>query len=108
MSVDRIQAIIDSAGKTVTVQRLTGMPPTVSATVTCKAGISGYRPEQLMGDILEGDRELRIGSRELDNANIAPRQGDQVIIDGHTMRVEDAYAQYWLEGVGLYVLRCRG
>jgi hypothetical protein len=92
----------------VTVQRMTGVPPVVSLSASCKASIKGYSPDQLVGPIQQTDRELRIGARELDRQGIEPRQGDRVVIDDRYMRVEDARPEYWFGAVAFYVLRCRG
>ena len=110
MSVQRIGAMIARAGQTVTIRRVTGTTSQTFTDVSAKASVRGYQPEELMGPIQQGDRQVIVGVSEMILAvwPAPPRRNDKVIIDGVTTNVEAVEARHFREDIAFYVLRCRG
>ena len=87
---DEIEAEIVAIGRPIVLRRVTGTRQ-VPIDVTVAAIVSGYQPQQLVGAVAEGDRQVIIG-----NATILrrkwpgpPRRNDKAIIDGVTVNVQD-------------------
>lgn len=81
-TIQSIQAAITREGQSVTLRRIaTGTAPVA---VTCQAMVRGYRPAELVGGIVQGDRRVVISNAEIAAATWPgpPRKGDQVVIEG--------------------------
>jgi len=109
MSTARIQAMIDTAGQTVTLRRLTGTQA-IPFDVAVKASIRGYQPDELIGPIQQGDREAIVAPQAMALAGwpLPPKRNDKLIIDGVVTNVEAVEARHFREEIAFFVLRCRG
>jgi hypothetical protein len=110
VSVQRVGAMIARAGQTVTIRRVTGTTSQTFTDVAAKASVRGYQPEELMGPIQQGDRQVIVGVSEMILAvwPAPPRRNDKVIIDGVTTNVEAVEARHFREDIAFFVMRCRG
>ncbi len=110
MSVERIQAMIDRAGQTVILRRITGTTTQVWYDVVAKASVRGYRPDELIGPVQQGDREVIMAPQAMVLAGwpLPPRRNDKAIIDGVVTNVENVEIRHFREEIAFYVLRCRG
>lgn len=109
-------AALDNAlarnGEDVTLMRPTGTTGT-GPSVTCRARVTAYRPEQLVGSLVQGDSQVIISPSQIDAARWptsdskwkdtttgdqrVPRHGDVFIIQGRTRRVKSA-APFYIDG----------
>ncbi len=89
--------------------RPVGAPP-VFTEVTCVAFVRGYRPDELVGEIQQGDREVRISNDEIAAASWPgpPRKGDRVTIDGKVWTVQAVDPRKVRETVAMHVITVRG
>lgn len=87
---------IAAKGRAMVLQRQTGVSPVVWAQVQVRGVARGYRPEQLTGDIRQGDQNVSILNDEIAAAGWPgpPKARDSIIIDGRTWAVEGAYPVY--------------
>ena len=109
MSPDRLETVIARVGRIVVLRRLSGTQGIpFDAKVT--ASIRGYQPQELVGPVQQGDRELTIGPGELQDRQwpIPPRRNDKAIIDDVVCNVEAVETRHLGESVAFYVLRVRG
>lgn len=93
------RAAIDRWGHTVTFKRITGsIPNQTTTTKDCKAIVSGYRPEELVGGITVGSRKVIVSETALSDAGfpIPVKKGDSVIALGKEMVIQaiDADRRY--------------
>jgi len=84
-----IQAAIDVVGEIVTLRRLTG-PLQIPFDVTTRAVVVGFQPDELVGGIIQGDKRVIMGPRDLTVRQWPqpPRKGDQIIIRGRINTIE--------------------
>lgn len=104
-TVSRVAARIQLEGEPVV---FTKADNSVSATV--KAFVRGYTPEELVGDVAQGDRVLRVAPGDLaaQGWSDAPDQPDRVTIGGQTAVVQSTETRS-LRGVPcMYVVQVRG
>jgi hypothetical protein len=109
MSTDRIEALIARAGRTIVLRRLTGTQGIpFDAQVT--ASIRGYQPQELVGPVQQGDREVTLSPAELRARQwtLPPRRNDKAVIDDAICNVEAVETRHLGEEVAFYVLRVRG
>lgn len=85
---DTTEAKITQYGQQVVLRRLTGtcLMPT---DVTLFAVVRGYQPQQLVGNVAEGDRRVIIGNKAILAAGWPgpPKPDDQVVIDGRSTNI---------------------
>jgi hypothetical protein len=111
VSVARIRALVERAGETVTLRRITGTTSQTNTDVSLKASIRGYAPDQIDGtSIKQGDSEVIISTREIVAAGwpAPPQQNDRILRDGKPLIVHICETRNFREEVGLYILQCRG
>ena len=65
MTPERIAALIAQFGQPVILQRLTGTTTQVRHDVVCQDIVRGYEPVQLIGGIIQGDRQVAISNAEI-------------------------------------------
>lgn len=83
---DRIKALINIAGQTVTIRELTSLnvdtgTMTNSPVYTdhvVKASIRDFRDSELAGLVQKGDRELKVAAKDL--GSYVPKQNDKVLV----------------------------
>jgi hypothetical protein len=93
------RAAIDRWGHTVTFKRVTGsIPNQTTTTKDCKAIVSGYRPEELVGGITVGSRKVIVSEAALADAGfpVPVKKGDYIIALGREMVIQtvDADRRY--------------
>lgn len=78
--------VIRGKGRPMTLQRQTGVNPTVYTTASVTGIMHTYRPDQISGDIRQGDSEVRILDDDIVTAGWPgpPHAKDSIIIDGKT------------------------
>ena len=106
-TVASIAARIEREGEPITLTRVTDAGP-VSAGVT--AFVRGYRPQELVNDIQQGDREMRIAPSALEAQGFpgAPVRPDQVLI-GDAYATVQSCETVRLRGVpAMHVVQVRG
>ena len=64
MSVERIQSAIERRGQSLLLRRVTGLPQ-VPVDVKVKGMVRGYHAQELIGGIIQGDREVIISNKEI-------------------------------------------
>lgn len=79
-------------GQTVTLRRQTIVNPVTYREVTVTAVVRKYRPEELAGTIVQGDRQVIMSDSEIaaDGWPGPPQVNDRVVIDGATATVVKA------------------
>jgi hypothetical protein len=106
-TVESVAERIRYEGEWVTFVRNTDAEP---ITATVKAFVRGYAPNELVGDIDQGDRVLRVAPGDLVNAGWpdAPREPDQVEIGSARAVVQDVETRT-LRGVDcIHIIHVRG
>jgi hypothetical protein len=70
----------------------------------------GYRPEELVGTIVQGDRIVIISNAEIEAAGWPgpPRRGDLLVMDGVTTTVQAPDPRWLLSETLGHVLQVRG
>ena len=89
-SARQAKADIDSVGHTVTFKRVTGkIPNQTTVTKDVKAVVAGYKPEELVGDITVGSRQVIVSDLALSAAGfpVPVVKGDYIISMGREMIV---------------------
>lgn len=84
-----IQSAINDEGQIVTLRRLTG-PRQIPFDVETKAVVTGFKPAELVGGIIQGDKRIIIGPQDIARWQWPgpPRKGDQIIIRGRVSTIE--------------------
>lgn len=77
-------------GSDVTLKRQTAVSPQTFNSVTVRARVVDFRPEQLIGGIIQGDRKVIMSNEEIAAASWPgpPRKGDKVVVASATYAVE--------------------
>lgn len=89
--VTTIARQIEKYGQDVTLKRRVGTSLDEFTTATVKGAVHSYRPDELVGDIIQGDRRITISPLALagtDWAGLVPRKLDFVEIDGADLAVQ--------------------
>lgn len=126
MSPDQLVADLDSTladiGEDITLQRLVGTQE-IPIGVDCRAFVRGYAPDELVGAIMQNDRQLVISPTEIinegwpgpnssatptDRDRRVPIKGDRVIIQGKKHSVEAATGIYVRDELVRIEMRVRG
>ena len=99
---------ISKHGEKVDLIRLTGTQLT-PLTVTCRAFVRAYRPEELVGGIIQGDSRVILSPQEIEangwpgpNSSATPtgqdrrvpRKGDRIVIAGKVRNIESGTPVY--------------
>ena len=103
-----IAAEIAREGQTVTIRRIaTGVAPVAA---TCKAMVRGYRPEELVQGVVQGDRRVVIAAATLQSLGwpIPPRKGDSVEASGKRLAVQAVEEIAVRDEPGKYIIQARG
>jgi hypothetical protein len=84
-----IEAFIDDVGGPVTLRRVTGTQQ-IRFDVGLNAVVVGFRADEMAGGIIQGDRMIIVGTRDISNRQwpAPPRKGDKVIQRGVEMTIE--------------------
>lgn len=97
MTPDQVKAsyrrAVDEAGETITFRRYTGSGasrPHFDADL--RARVTGYAPDEMVGEIQQGDRKIIALAEDLIAAQVPLdlRRGDKVIVRGVEMNIEAA------------------
>jgi hypothetical protein len=108
MNLTRIAGALDRVGKAATLRRVIGPGSFVSVAVT--AVWRGYAPNELAGDIVQGDRQARISDAEIVARQWPgpPRRGDQMILDGRTWQVMGVDSPNIGDVTAMHIIQIRG
>ena len=107
-SPDSIADKIRYEGQWISITRVLDDGSTINADVP--AFVRGYQPDELVNDIQQGDREMRIAPVDLYVAGLpdAPQRPDQVSIEDKTAIVQSCETRF-LRGVpAMFVVQIRG
>lgn len=91
----RIIEMLARRGRAVSLRRRVGTTNTF--TDVAPLGYSrGFKAQELVGGIIQGDREVVVGNAEIAAASWPgpPRKGDLVIIDGITATIQGVLTMY--------------
>jgi hypothetical protein len=108
-SVSRVLDALERKGRTISLRRRIGTSN--SFTEVSPLGYDrGYKAQELLGGIVQGDREVVIGNAEIAAASWpAPvRKGDVVVMDGVTATVQGARSMYVGTVPAAHILWVRG
>jgi hypothetical protein len=110
MTPERIAALISQFGQPVTLQRTTGGLTQVRHDVVCQAIVRGFEPVQLIGGIVQGDRQVVISNAEIADAQWPgpPRVGDRCVIDGRTTTIQACDIRRLRNEIVLHLIQVRG
>lgn len=102
--------MIAQFGQPVTLQRLTGTTTQVRHDVVCQAVVRGYKPVQLVGGIILGDRQVTISNVEIAHTQWPgpPRNGDRCVIDGRTTTIQACDTRKLRDDIVLHLIQMRG
>jgi hypothetical protein len=103
MTPAEVQGLIERRGETLTLRR--ELP--VQTDVTVKGRVVGYAPQQLVGEIQQGDRVVIVGNAEIAAAAWPgpPKSGDRLVFANgsvftlrtvDTRKIGDEIAGHWL------------
>lgn len=107
-TVASVEADIEREGEPV--ELLRNLPDGGQLTASLKAFVRGFKPEELGGGIVQGDRAMHVAPRKLAAAGWpdAPRKPDQVTIAGKTATVQSCETRR-LRGVPcMHLVQVRG
>jgi len=109
MGASRIAAAIQRRGEDLILRRIFGNDQ-AHFDVRLKGVVRGYQPEQLVGAIVQGDREVRISNQEIVNKQWPgpPRRADRMRIAGHWVTVENVNTFNVSNEVVEHVIQVRG
>jgi hypothetical protein len=81
-----IEAALAEVGQAVTLRRV-GSP---NVDVVLNARVNSFQPHELVGGILQGDRQVIVGAVVMREASwpAPPRKGDVVLISGKTTTIQ--------------------
>lgn len=111
MNLDATAAFLEQNGEAIAIRRITG--PRTWMEVLCKARVSAYQPDEMLGGIVQGDRKVILSNREIEDAKWPgpPRVGDQVILldqAGLSARVTAAFSSGAFGETARHTLTIRG
>jgi hypothetical protein len=110
MTPERIAALISQFGQPVTLQRMSGTTTQIRHDVVCQAIVRGYEPVQLIGSIIQGDRQVTTTNAEIADAQWPgpPRSGDRCVIDGRTTTIQACDIRRLRNEIVLHLIQVRG
>jgi len=105
----RIIDMLERRGRFMSLRRRVGTTATFTE-VAVRGVARGYRPEELVGSIAQGDREVIISNAEIEAAGWPgpPRRGDIIVIDGVTTTVQAPDTRRLLAETVGHILQVRG
>ena len=70
----------------------------------------GYEPVQLIGGIVQGDRQVTISNAEIADAQWpgSPRAHDRCVIDGRTTTIQACDTRKLRDDIVLHIIQVRG
>lgn len=91
----RILEMLSRRGRSVLLRRRVGTSSSFTD-VTARGYSRGYKAQELVGGIVQGDREVVVANAEIVSASWPgpPRKGDTVVVDGQTVTVQGALTMY--------------
>ena len=106
-TVERVAAMIKKEGEPLILRRQ-GKPGPPDLPLI--GFVRGYSLDELTGDLIQGDREIRISNVEIAAAGWPgpPRDGDRVLIDGKLTTVQSAETRKLRGRIAMHVLQVRG
>lgn len=104
MDPKRAGKLVQKVGQTITVQRAGQVD------ITCLASVRFFRPQELANAIIQGDREVTIGTDEMDKAGWPepPARHDIVVINGVPTVIQSVEQRSIGDTPSLYVMQVRG
>lgn len=108
-AAEKIARALAVNGRPMLLKRRTGTT-TATTDVTVNGVAQAYAPENLAGDILQGDCKVTISNAEIASAAWPgpPKRGDQIEIDGRTWVLRGVETKYLGSVVLAHVLHVRG
>lgn len=119
-----LDQMLRSDGQEIILRRVVGTTVQTSVDCTCMAFVRGYRPDELVGAVIQGDSEVIIsatdiiaaqwpGGEPVQSPPVAtdprvPRKGDKVIIAGRVRNVEAAAPIYIANELHRINIQARG
>jgi hypothetical protein len=76
--------------------------------VVCQAIVRGYEPIQLIGGIIQGDRQVAISNAAIADAQWPQRASDRCVIDGRTTTIRPATPAVLRNKIVLHLIQVRG
>jgi len=107
---EKVAAALAKYGRPMTLSRLIGTGP-ATTDVTVNGVAQGFRPEELVGDVIRGDQRIQISNAEIAAAAWPgpPRKGDKIVVDGRAWVLRaDAETKYLGTEALAHVLHVRG
>ena len=105
-----MERMLSRYGQDVILRRSVGTSPQTNVDCTVRAFVRGYKPDELVGGVIQGDSHVIIAGADIDAAQWpggqplqnppratdprVPRKGDKVIIEGRLRNVEVADPVY--------------
>lgn len=117
-----LDAALADAGEVIELQRLTGSQ-LITTTVTCRAFVRGYEPEEVVGGINQNDKRVIMSPTEIiadgwpgPNSSATPTErdrrvpikGDRAVIKGRNYNVEAAGGIYVRDDLVRIEMQVRG
>ncbi|WP_207479567.1 hypothetical protein [Arenibaculum pallidiluteum] len=105
----KVAAALAKYGRPMTLRRRVGTTSAFSD-VTVKGVADGYKPAELVGGIVQGDRQVTISNAEIAAAAWPgpPKKGDFVMIDGVQTAVQGVETKHLATDILAHVLWVRG
>jgi hypothetical protein len=108
-----IKRIIEQRGQPVTYKRLASVSKNDDTQIrantytdyTIKVNVRQYKAQELVGLIIEGDREVRIAAQSI---SFVPKPQDKVVIDSITFNVVSVNTRTDIGENAVHIIRVRG
>ncbi len=110
MTPERVAALVAAKGEILTLRRLTGTQQ-IPLDVEVRGVVRDYRPEELIGAVQQGDRQVIISNGEILARQWPgpPRINDKIVRDAtKALNVEAAETRKLGDAAALHILRVRG
>ena len=108
--VSHIAAQIARYGETLVLRRVDNDTDQSGSDVTLKGIVRGYQPQELAGDIIQGDLSVIISNDEIDRSSWPgpPLRYDRLFRDGLALNVQSVETRRLGDAIALHVLQVRG
>jgi hypothetical protein len=105
----RVAAKLRKNGRAMVLRRRVGTTAAFSD-VTVYGEDRGYRPDQLLGGVIQGDRKVTISNAEIAAAGWSgpPKKGDFLTVDGVQTALQGAVTEYEGTVILAHILWIRG
>ena len=87
---------------------MAGTTTQVRHEVVCQAIVRGYEPVQLIGGIIQGDRQVAISNAAIADAQWPQRASDRCVIDGRTTTIQACDTRRLRNEIVLHLIQVRG